>query len=96
LLLRNSSIEECFEYSCWPASWDGLIAPQCDLHSPTSTLTGLPEISEKGEKKKKSIHKSSKKCFNFIIKEEILLEHVLPYLAQCTQSGSASCSTLAV
>lgn len=46
LLLRNSSIEECLEYSCCPASGEGLDAPpQWDLHIPTSTLTGLPEMS---------------------------------------------------
>lgn len=73
LFLRNSSIEECLEYSCCPASCDGLGAPpQWDLHIPTSTLTGLPEMSE--ERKKQNI---------FDFRQEWLLQSLTYYSIPC-------------
>lgn len=45
-------MDECLEYSCCPVSGEDLGAdPQCDLQSPTSILTGLPEMSRAREKK---------------------------------------------
>lgn len=45
-------MDECLEYSCCVVSGEDLGAdPQCDLQSPTSILTGLPEMSGAREKK---------------------------------------------
>lgn len=110
LLLRNSSIEECLGYSCCPVSREDLGAdPQCDLHIPTSTLTGLPEMSGVREyvREKYIVLLLLKK--NKPLTPQLLLEgcswivkHIpkntffVLYLGQCKQCDSAFCSTFSV